>query len=77
MRTLFKQAARRDTPTQEGVRLEQLKREVALHQYEVDAAEVADAIVRKLRLVRRGREALANSEAGRSPADQPARRRAS
>ena len=70
-------ASRRHTPAQENERLEQLKREVALHQYEVDAAEVADAIVRKLRLVRRGREALANSEADRTPADQPARRRAS
>ena len=61
----------------QSVRFEQLKREVALHQYDVDAAEVADAILRKLRLVRRGREALANSEADRTPADQPAPRRAS
>jgi hypothetical protein len=62
---------------QSSERLEQLKRDIALHQYDVDSAAVADAIVRKLRLVRRGREALASSEAGRSPADRPAYRRAS
>jgi hypothetical protein len=62
--------------TLESERLEQLKREIAASEYDVDATQVADAIVRKLRLVRRGLEALsASSEADRIPADQLAHRR--
>ena len=73
---LLAPVVRRDTPAQRSERLEQLKRDIARHQYDVDAGEVADAIVRKLALVRRGLEALsASSEADRTPADQPAPRR--
>jgi hypothetical protein len=68
----------RDTPTQRSERVERLKRDIAEHQYDVDAGMVADAILRKLMLVRRGLAALsATSEADRIPADQPASRRAS
>jgi hypothetical protein len=59
-------------------RLEQLKRDIARHRYDVDAAEVAEAIVWKLRLVRRAREALAaSSGADRTRAARPAHRPAS
>jgi hypothetical protein len=69
---------RTETQTQRSERLEQLKRDIAAREYDVDATQVADAIVRKLRLVRRGLEALsANSEADRIRADQLAHRRAS
>ncbi len=44
-----------------------LKQDIALNQYEIDAAAVADAMIAKLRLVRRGHLALA-TEAGRSQA---------
>jgi hypothetical protein len=64
MRGLFKD--------QSSDRLEQLKRDVALRRYDVDSAVVAEAIVRKLLLVRRGREALASSGADRTRADRPA-----
>jgi hypothetical protein len=67
-----------ETQTLSGERLEQLKRDIAAQDYDVDATQVADAIVRKLRLVRRGLEALADSsESDRIPADQLAHRRAS
>ena len=67
-----------ETLTQRSERLEQLKRDIAARQYDVDATQVADAIVLKLRLVRRGLEALsANSEADRIRADQLAHRRVS
>ena len=70
--------SRTDTLTQRSERLGQLKRDIAAWEYDVDATQVADAIVRKLRLVRRGLEALsANSEADRIRADQLAPRRAS
>jgi hypothetical protein len=62
---------------QRSERLQQLKRDIAAREYDVDATQVADAIVRKLRLVRRGLEALsANSEADRIRADRLAHRRA-
>jgi hypothetical protein len=47
-------------------RVNELKREIALKRYDVDAGAVADAIVSKMRLVREGRRALAASEADRS-----------
>lgn len=57
-------------------RLKRLKHQIALRQYDVDPALVAEAIVRKLVLVRRGREALAASpEAGRTHAERPPYRR--
>ena len=75
---LLKEQLRTETQTQRSERLEQLKRDIAAREYDVDATQVADAIVRKLRLVRRGLEALsANSEADRIRADQLAHRRAS
>jgi len=55
-------------------RLRTLKRDIALNQYAVDAGAVADAIVSKLRLVRRGQMALGFG-ADRSPkAGERARR---
>lgn len=55
-------------------RLKQLKRDIALSAYDVDARVVADAIIAKLRLVKRCREAI-SVEADRShEADQPERR---
>lgn len=48
-----------------GEGLKHLKREIALNQYDIDSEAVADAILRKLALVRRGRVALGR-EAGRS-----------
>ena len=51
-----------------------MKRDIALNQYAVDAGAVADAIVSKLRLVRRGQMALGFG-ADRSPkAGERARR---
>jgi hypothetical protein len=46
--------------------LQTLKREIALNQYEIDACAVADAILSKLLLVKRGHLALATPEADRS-----------
>lgn len=48
-------------------RVDNLKREIALTHYEVDAAAVAEAIVAKLQLVRRGRLALTGTDAGQIP----------
>jgi anti-sigma28 factor (negative regulator of flagellin synthesis) len=45
-------------------RVYELKREIAMKRYDVDAAAVADAIVSKMRLVREGRRALAATEPG-------------
>jgi hypothetical protein len=67
---------RTETLTQRSERLEQLKRDIAAGQYDVNATQVADAIVLKLRLVKRGLEALsATPEADRIRADQLAHRR--
>lgn len=75
---LLAPVVRRDTPTQRSERLERLKRDIAEHQYDVDAGVVADAILEKLALVRRGLAALsATPAADRIPVDQPATRRAS
>ena len=52
-----------------------MKREIALNQYQVDAEAVADAILSKLRLVKRARLALI--EADRSPPLAPEPHRAS
>ncbi len=38
--------------------MKELKREIALNQYSVDAWAVADAILCKMRLLRQGREAI-------------------
>ena len=47
-------------------RVDELKREIALKRYDVDAGAVADAIVSKMRLVREGRRALAGTAADQS-----------
>lgn len=54
-------------PTETRGRLKELKREIALNQYDVDSRLVADAILSKLRLVKRGRMALTGYEGGRIP----------
>jgi hypothetical protein len=58
-----------EVPQREGAapeaRLEQLKRDIALARYEVDAASIAEAIVTKLELLRRGRAAIRGGEADR------------
>ncbi len=53
-------------PTEIRGRLKELKQDIALNRYDVDAGAVADAILSKLRLVRQGRLALA-AEADRIP----------
>ena len=55
-------------PTETRGRLKELKREIALNRYDVDARAVADAILRKLRLVKRGRMALADQRSWSNPA---------
>ena len=56
-----------ERPSSDAERLNELKREIAIDAYEVEASEIAEAILRKLRLVRYARLALAGSEADRSP----------
>lgn len=61
-------------PSQKGQTLAELKRQIAMHQYEVDPRQVADAILGKLWLLRSGRLALSGEQAGRSrPAGEPSR----
>ena len=47
-------------------RVDELKRDIALKRYDVDAGAVADAIVAKMLLVKQGRRALDVDAAGRS-----------
>ena len=54
--------------------LKELKRDIALHQYDVDAGAVADAILNKLRLVREGRRAIDGQPAGRTRPEEQRRR---
>jgi hypothetical protein len=56
---------KRGQPTGEQDRLNELKREIALREYEVDAGEIAEAIVRKLRLIKLARRVL-DGDADRS-----------
>jgi len=56
-----------ERPLSDAERLNELKREIAIDGYEVEASEIAEAILRKLRLVRYARLALTGSEADRSP----------
>ena len=44
----------------------EVKREIGLKRYDVDAGAVADAIVAKMRLVKQGRRALAMDAVDRS-----------
>lgn len=53
-------------PTEISGRVKELKRDIALNRYDVDANAVAGAILSKLHLVKRGRLALAASAADRS-----------
>jgi hypothetical protein len=53
--------------------LSDLKERIAMRTYEVDAHEVADALVRKLRLIRMARLALA-AQAGRIRSQHEPRR---
>lgn len=46
--------------------LKELKREIVLNQYDIDAAAVADAIVSKIRLLRQGRLAIDDRASGRT-----------
>lgn len=46
--------------------LDQVRDRIAINEYEVDARQVAEAIIAKLRLVQRGHVALAARQAGRS-----------
>jgi anti-sigma28 factor (negative regulator of flagellin synthesis) len=48
-------------------RLEELKRDIESNGYDVDAPAVADAILRKIRLLRRTRAVAAANGAGRTP----------
>ncbi len=52
--------------TENTGRVKELKREIALNRYDVDANAVAGAILSKLQLVKSGRRALAASAADRS-----------
>ncbi len=56
-----------ERPSSDPERLNELKREIAIHAYEVEASAIAEAILRKLRLVRYARLALNGSEADRTP----------
>lgn len=51
--------------TKGGERVKQLKREIALNRYEVDAGAVAEAILAKLRMVKHCRDAM-DFDAGRN-----------
>ncbi len=46
------------SPIDSGERLKELKRQIALNEYDVDARLVAGAILAKLRLVKRSRQAI-------------------
>ena len=57
--------------SRQAERLNELKRDISIHTYEVDAVEIAEAILSKLRLVRSARLALLGAEADRSPQPGP------
>jgi hypothetical protein len=46
--------------------LKELKRQIALNQYDVDAGAVAGAIISKLRLVKQGRLAIDGEPSGQT-----------
>jgi hypothetical protein len=50
-----------------GTKVDNLKRDIENNTYAVDAPAVADAILRRLRLLKQGRRAALITEAGRSP----------
>ena len=49
-----------------STKVDNLKREIENNRYDVDAPAVADAILRKIRLLKRNGSAIPISEAGRS-----------
>ncbi len=49
-----------------GWEAERLKWQMTMPEYQVDASAVADAIVQKMLLIKRGREAIAGREADRT-----------
>jgi hypothetical protein len=57
-------------------RVDELKREIEVRRYDVDAGAVAEAIVAKMRLVSQGRRALAANVADRNQKDGGSVRRA-
>jgi hypothetical protein len=60
--------------TKGGERVKELKRDIALNHYEVDAGAVADAILAKLRMVKRCRDAIAVQADQTPKPSQPTRR---
>ena len=57
-------------------RVNELKREIEKNQYDVPAPAVADAILRKIRLLKQGRASASSNGAGHiqpEPGDLPAR----
>ena len=52
-----------------------LKRDIAMNRYEIDAGAVAAAIISRLAVLRRSQEALRADGAGRSPKPPQAPRR--
>ena len=54
-----------------GGRVNDLKREIAIERYEVDAGAVAAAIISKLGLIRYARETLQLHQGGRSQESPP------
>jgi hypothetical protein len=54
--------------------VKELKRDIALNHYEVDAGAVADAILAKLRMVKRCRDAIAVQADQTPKPSQPTRR---
>lgn len=57
--------------SRDAERLGELKREIAIDAYEVDPKEIAEAMLRKLRLVRSARLALAGGDDDRTPRPGP------
>ena len=47
--------------------MKELKRDIELRRYDVDSGAVADAIISKLRLVKKGRLALTGDATGQTP----------
>lgn len=57
--------------SKDAERLIELKREIAIDAYEVDAGAIAEAILRRLALVKSARLALAGTAVDRIPRPQP------
>lgn len=57
--------------SRDAEKVNELKRDIAIHGYQVDAHEIAEAILRKLWLARKSRLVLAGIEAGQIPQSGP------